>query len=106
MVGRKIRDAAEAEDMLAAVAASEMSRPDWAHRNGVSARSLNMWRLILERRRRQQAAPLRLVEFVAEPDVQPAAKPIVVRCGPFAVEVGERFDDDLLRRVLSAVSSC
>ncbi len=104
MVGRKIRDAAEAEEMLAEVAASRMSRADWAHRNGVSARSLNMWRLILQRR--QQASPLRLVEFVAEPGTQPAAEPIVVRCGSFAVEVGERFDDDVLRRVLSAVSSC
>jgi hypothetical protein len=103
MVGRKVRDAAEAEEMLDAVTASGLSRANWARSNGIDARSLNMWRLILDRRRR--APRLRLVELVAA--ASPAvAGAVVVRCGGFAVEVGDGFDDDVLRRVLAAVASC
>ncbi len=103
MVGRKVRDAGEAVEMLAAVAAAGVTRVDWARSNGIDARSLNMWRLVLNRRGRPQPPALRFVELV--PVAAPAANAIVVRCGTFAVEVSGGIDDDLLRRVLVAVAA-
>lgn len=103
MVGRKVRDAVEAAELLDAAEASQLERADWARSNGIDARSLNAWRLILGRHR--QAPPsLRLVELVAASET--SRTPLVVRCGPFAVEVGPEVDEDLLRRVLSTVASC
>lgn len=104
MVLRKVRNAADAARCLAAAESSGMERATWAHANGVSARSLNAWRLILAKRARRQATGLRLVELVAEPE--PATPPIVVRCGPFSIEVPGDFDDRTLGRVLTAVASC
>jgi hypothetical protein len=102
VVGRKVRDAEEAAELLAAAEASRMERAVWARTNGIDARSLNAWRLILGRHR---AAPsLRLVELVAASEARRSL--LVVRCGPFAVEVGADLDEDLLRRVLATVASC
>jgi hypothetical protein len=104
MVLRKVRDARDAEACLAEAESSGLERAAWAHANGVSARSLNAWRLILARRARREAAGLRLVELVAEPE--PARTPIVVRCGAFSIELGGDFDERTLGRVLTVVASC
>lgn len=102
VVGRKVRDAVEAAELLEAAEASQMERADWARTNGIDARSLNMWRLNLGRHRQEHS--LRLVELVAASEA--SRTPVVVRCGPFAVEVGADVDHDLLRRVLATVASC
>jgi len=104
VVGRKVRDAVEAAELLDAVEASQMERSDWARSNGINARSLNAWRLILGRHRQAPPSPLRLVELVAASEA--SQTPLVVRCGPFAVEVGPDVDEELLRRVLATVASC
>lgn len=104
VVGRKVRDAVEAAELLAAAEASQMERADWARTNGIDARSLNMWRLNLGRHR-QEPPSLRLVELVAASEAS-RTPPVVVRCGPFAVEVAADVDHDLLRRVLAAMASC
>ncbi|MEQ1571586.1 MAG: hypothetical protein ABMA64_43370 [Myxococcota bacterium] len=103
VVGRKVRDAAEAAELLDAAEASQLERADWARANGIDPRSLNAWRLNLRRHRREQPS-LRLVELVAASEASRA--PVVVRCGPFAVEVAADVDHDLLRRVLATVASC
>ena len=46
---RKIRDEADAKACLAAVRAAGGDRLRWAHAHPVDARSLNMWRVVLER---------------------------------------------------------
>ena len=104
---RKILDQLEAEACLAAVAASGLSRSAWAHRQGIDARSLNAWRLNLER---GSAAPdegpgLRVVELV--PKTVPRSNPqYAVRYGDFVVEVGEDFDERVLGRLLGVVARC
>jgi len=103
MVGRKVRDATEAEELLDAVAASGQARAHWARQNGIDARSLNMWRLVLARRQRRPV-DLDLVELVPMAR-RPSNEAIVVRCGPFAVEVGGQFDDEVLVRVFAAVAA-
>jgi len=99
---RKIRDAEEARWCLEAVADSQLARAEWARRNGIDARSLNAWRLILARAERQ--VPTRWVELVAAQRV-PTSR-YVVRVGDVAVEVGDDFQDDTLRRLLAVVASC
>jgi hypothetical protein len=99
---RKITNAEEARRCLDEVAESRLGRAEWAHRNGINARSLNAWRLILARAERQ--VPARWVELVA---AQPAPTArYVVRIGDVAVEVGDDFRDDTLRRLLAVVASC
>lgn len=48
--GRKIRDEDDALECLDAAGRSELSRRDWALSAGIDARSLNAWRINLERR--------------------------------------------------------
>ena len=99
---RKVRNHEDAHSCLEAARASGLARAEWAHRNGVDARSLNAWRITLDRPRRRPQPP-RLVELV--PGEAPAAR-YVIRCGAMAVEVDDRFDADALRRLLGVVTSC
>ena len=96
---RKVRNDEDARKCLEAAAASGLPRADWARRNGVDARSLNAWRVNLERERPRP----RLVELVP---TRPAAARYTVRYGEFEVEVDERFEADVLRRLLEVVASC
>jgi transposase-like protein len=89
---------------LDAVASSGQSRAEWARTHGVMPRSLNMWRLILARRRHGAQPVLRLVEVAAIPT--PPAPVYAVRVGEFRVEVEDDFADATLRRLLAVVASC
>jgi hypothetical protein len=105
---RKVRDAADAADCLSAATASGETCAAWARRNGVDPRSLNAWRMNLTRGRRARVrAPPRLVELVPTAPA-PAAEPTRYRVhvGDLAVEVDERFDEGVLRRLLAVASSC
>jgi hypothetical protein len=101
MALRKVRDAGEARACLAAVEESGLPRAEWARRNGVDARSLNAWRLNLARGELRRS-DLRLVEWVP----QAVDRPLIVRVGPFAVEVDADFDAAALRRLIEVVASC
>ena len=100
MAGRKIQNADDAARCLAAARASGSSRTHWAHAHGIDARSLNAWRLNLERSTPIPA--LRLVEIL------PATSPATVgqvRCGAFTVEVVGGFDAHELGRLLRVVAA-
>lgn len=104
---RKVRDAADARRCLNASTASGEDRATWARGHGIDPRSLNAWRLNLERSRHVVAPPVpRLVELVpASPAVEEPARYRVL-CGGVAVEVDDRFDETVLRRLLAVVTSC
>lgn len=102
---RKILDADDARECLAAVARSGLSRVAWCHENRVNARSLNAWRLAVERSSRPRSATLQLVELVAGRDDQRGSG-CRVRVDRFVVEVDPDFDDQHLARVLRVVTSC
>ena len=105
MLRRKIQDHADARACLEAAGTSGLTRTAWAHANGVDARSLQAWRITLDgTNRRAPSAPLRLVELVVAE--APRSSTYVVRCGALAVELDDRFDDDVLRRLLAVVASC
>ena len=103
---RKIADAPDAIRCLNAWSASGEARPAWARRHGIDPRSLNIWRLNLERSRRpgRPGGP-RMVELVAAPSASPPVR-YRVHCGPMVVEVDERFDEAVLRRLLAVARSC
>jgi hypothetical protein len=101
MAGRKVRTAAEAAALLEEANANGVERAAWARRHGIDGRSLNAWRVNLARRRPEPR--LELVELV--PRGRESAS-LVVRCGPFSVEVGDGFDDEALRRVLRVMAAC
>lgn len=102
MAGRKIRDERDARECLDAVEQSGMERAVWARANGVDARSLNAWRLNIDRPRPEIDA-LRIVELVPQ---STRAAWFRVACGPFVVEVPTDFDDNALARLLGVVAAC
>ena len=101
MPRRKIRDVEDARACLASVAASGLTRSDWAVKNGVDGRSLQAWRVTLERSAKRQPPVVEVV--LAEPKLSAT---YLVHCGRMAVEVDGRFDEDVLRRLLALVASC
>ena len=104
---RKVRDADDAIRCLNASTASGEARATWARRHGIDPRSLNAWRLNLERVRRTEDSPVpRLVELVPAAPVAEEPSRYRVLCGGMAIEVDERFDEDVLRRLLVVVASC
>lgn len=104
---RKVRDADDALSCLNASTACGEARATWARRHGIDPRSLNAWRLNLERARRMPTPPApRLVELVPSAPVVEEPARYRVLCGGLAVEVDERFDEDVLRRLLAVVASC
>jgi hypothetical protein len=106
MVPRKIRNAEDARACLAQAHASGLTRAEWAREHDIDARSLNMWRVHLERRD-ERLGELRLVELV--PSAPPSVpSPIVYRLrhSDFVIEVSDRFDDAVLGRLLKLVATC
>ncbi|MEQ1506255.1 MAG: hypothetical protein ABMB14_28750 [Myxococcota bacterium] len=102
---RKVRDAADAVACLVAADRAGLAPRDWAHRNGVNARSLHMWRILLDRQRGQRSAPLRLVELV--PAVVAPRPPVYrVCCGELSIELDDRFDEAVVLRLLRVVRQC
>ena len=100
---RKIRDESDATACLQAAERSGLPRVAWARANGVNARSLNAWRVTLDRRRRgnERSAP-RLVELVAGR----SCSPVRLRVDRVEVVVEDGFDEALLARVLGVVLGC
>lgn len=111
MPGRRIHDEHDAHSCLEAVASSGLTRVEWAHAHGVDARSLNAWRLNLERRAAAASpAPLRLVELVAkeEPTALPtsASSGVRIEVDGLVIRLDRGFDSNVLLKVLDLVAPC
>ena len=94
MAGRKVFNEQDARRCLAAVKASRRELAMWAREHGVDGRSLNLWRVNLQRRGAVcvRAVAPRLIELVAsEPAV--ARAQFVLRIGGVELEVGTSFDE-------------
>ena len=116
---RKIEDELEAWACLAVVDAAGVPAAAWARSHGIDGRSLNAWRVNLSRsspgprRTRKRRAPRAstgpivkgLVELVAAPSTAITSR-YAVRVGGIAVEFGDDFREDTLRRVIGLLHSC
>jgi transposase-like protein len=110
MAGRKVFNEQDARRCLGAVKASGGGLGAWARTHGVDGRSLNLWRVNLERRGTvsQRAAAPRLVELVVatNPPVAVPRAAFVVGIGGVEVQVPEGFDEASLRRLVAVLKSC
>jgi hypothetical protein len=119
--GRKIEGELDARHCLTAAEASGLAHREWAREQGIDARSLNMWRVILarggstptHRRRRPKprvVAATQLVELVPASGASAASsgRPgrYVLDVDGARVEFGDDFSAPTLRRVLEALRSC
>ena len=116
---RKIEDERDARACLAAVRAAGGHIGTWARAHGVDGRSLNAWRENLTRASaggrvdrsgrtpRAQLSPISpgLVELVAAPSVPSAAR-YALQIGTAAIEFGDDFREETLRRVVAMLRSC
>ncbi len=105
MERRKIRDAADAQECLAAAATASQPPTEWARANGVDARSLNCWRLGPPKRAPRE---IQLVELVPTPTPAPVTPPsrYLVHVGEFSIEVDASFDPQILGKFLRVVAEC
>lgn len=105
MLRRKIRDEADARSCLAAVRSAGGDRAEWARAQGVDARSLNAWRVALERRgsRRSPGSP-RLVELV--PATASRGGRYVVDLGAVRIELDDSCSTETLQRLVRALRAC
>ena len=108
MAGRKVFNEQDARRCLTAVKTSRRGLGAWAREHGVDGRSLNLWRVNLERRGvlRVRAAAPKLVELVVAPAVVAPRAPFVLRIGGVELEVGDHFEEASLRRLVGVLKSC
>jgi hypothetical protein len=92
-MGRKIASEQEARRCLSAAGAAGQAAGAWAREHGIDGRSLNMWRVNLER---STPSAVRLVELVPRPPKAVDAR-YFVRVGEMAIEVGDDFQEELVR---------
>ena len=105
MAGRKIRDEADARECLKSASASGVTRVAWARAHGVDARSLQAWRLILERKE-VSAQPVEFLELVPTPSPSGPPNALRVSKGGLVVDVPAEFDERHLLRVLQVLLAC
>ena len=105
---RKVRDESEARQFLEAVACSGLARADWARRHGIDGRSLNAWRLVLERRDRKRDRVPEPIEFMELIPTEPSSRQptLDLRVHDVRIAVPVDFDDRHLERVLRVVLAC
>lgn len=103
MERRRIRDADDAKECLAAATAAGQPPTVWARSNGVNARSLHCWRLAPLKRAQRE---VQLVELVPTSPVAIAPSRYLVHAGQFRVEVEPSFDAQVLVKLLRIVTQC
>jgi transposase-like protein len=108
MAGRKVFNEQDARRCLAAVNRTGRELATWARQHGVDGRSLNLWRVNLERRGgvRERRAPKLGEVVVAQTPVVPASASLVLRVGGVELEVGSSFDEGALRRLVRVLKTC
>jgi hypothetical protein len=108
MAGRKVFNEQDARRCIAAARATRGGIAVWARAHGVDGRSLNAWYVNLARRGvpRVRAIGPRLVEVVSADVATTARAPYVLHVGGVELEVGDHFDEQSLRSLLSVLKSC
>lgn len=105
MARRKIYDEQDAQRCLRAARGWQGGLPAWARAHGVDGRSLNAWNVNLAKRGvpRKRATP-KLVELV--PKAVSVRAGYVLRIGGVELELGDGFDEQIVRRLVGLLKSC
>jgi hypothetical protein len=103
MAGRRIVDEREARRALAAATRAGLGPGSWARANGIDGRSLNAWKMALDRRA-AKARRAELVELV--PSVQQGPARYALRRGDVTFEFGDDAREETLRRVVAVLRAC
>ena len=99
--GRKVRDAREARELLAAWSKSGVAISAWCEERGINWYSLSAYKGWPGRRREV------FVEVeTAEAEAPPSSSRYRVVLGARIVEVGDDFDDDVLGRLVRVIEAC
>jgi len=108
MAGRRIDDEQDARRCLAAARSAPGGLAAWAPKHGVDGRSLNAWRVNLERRGvpRSRSLVPRLVELVPASSAVRTPARYVLHVGGIELEVGDDFNEGGLRRLVALLKSC
>lgn len=117
MEQRKIESETEARALLAKVAKSGDDIGAWARAHGIDGRSLNAWRMNLERRgatgrgivarARPRMQRAQLVELVPTSiSSTPRVARYTLRVGDVEVEFGDDFREETLARALGVLRGC
>lgn len=108
MAGRRILDEQDARRCLAAAKASQASLAEWSRAHGVDGRSLNLWRVNLERRGGPRpSGALKVVELVPVPTSPSGTRgPFRLHIRGVELEVGADFDEQALGRLVGLLKSC
>ena len=105
---RKIADEKDARACLSSMARSGETLRAWAKRHGVDGRSLHAWHRSLSRL--GSSAPPRkdprLIELVRASSTPRSPQRYLVHVGEGSVEVGDDFDDRILRRLIEVLRAC
>lgn len=107
MAGRKIKNEADARACLGAVKAAGVERVAWSRANGIDARSLNAWRVALERRAisTSAAANPKLVELVPRGRNVTSARYVLTVCDS-QLEFDDACSGETIARVVRALRAC
>ena len=109
MAGRRILNEQDARRCLAAAKSSRGGVAAWGRAQGIDGRSLNLWRVNLERRGvpRLRAVRPKLIELVSTVSLDSGRAPYVLRVGGVELEVSDNnFDEQSLRRLVGLLKSC
>jgi len=106
MAGRRILNEQEARRCLAAARAARGGLAAWTRSHGIDGRSLNAWRVNLERRgvHRPRVAP-KLVELVPATGAVSSARYVLHIVG-VGLELADDFNEQTLRRLVGLLRSC
>jgi transposase-like protein len=107
MAGRKITNEGEARQLLAEATRRGIDRVAFARQRGIDARSLNAWRINLERRAQVEAPPtLRLLELVPQSAHEPRRQPYRIYVEGVVIEVPFDCPPATLAELVRAVGAC
>lgn len=108
MAGRRIFNEQDARRSLAAAKSTRGGVAAWAREHGIDGRSLNAWRVNLQRRgvTRVRAVAPKLIELVPAASRTVAHAPYLLRVGGVELELGDDFEEHGLRRLVGLLKSC
>jgi hypothetical protein len=109
MAGRRISNEQEARRCLGAARSASGGLAEWARSHGIDGRSLNAWRVNLERRRapRPRVVAPKVVELVPVPIAAAVSSArYVLHVGGVGLELGDDFNEQTLRRLVGLLRSC